>query len=331
MADRRDGVTGVAVVLLLGAFAGSSFAQTVIDACYVRATGTVYRINAPGVFRTACRSADRPMPWTDCAGALRTGSAAGGDLSGTLPNPQVVGLRGRQIDATVPADGQVLRFDQAANAWKPATPASGVTDHGQLTGLGDDDHTQYLLASGARASVDGFAVTGTIGSGFLPATGAGTRLLWFPGRAALRAGNVTQSDPTAWDLPNIGLGSLAVGSDVRASGDHSQALGATAIASGIFSRAFGMATPASGDYSTAIGPNATASGNAATAIGFQAIASGANSMALGQEVTASGATSTALGFHASSNGQEGSFVYGDHTFAGDVTATAPNQFVVRAS
>jgi len=109
------------------------------------------------------------------------------------------------------------------------------------------------------------------------------------------------------------------------------ALGATAIASGIFSRAFGSATTASGDYSTAIGPNATASGNAATAIGFQAIASGANSMALGQEVTASGATSTALGFHASSNGQEGSFVYGDHTFAGDVTATAPNQFVVRAS
>lgn len=27
----------------------------------------------------------------------------------------------------------------------------GVTDHGALTGLGDDDHTQYLLASGGRA------------------------------------------------------------------------------------------------------------------------------------------------------------------------------------
>lgn len=27
----------------------------------------------------------------------------------------------------------------------------GVTDHGALTGLGDDDHTQYLLVSGARA------------------------------------------------------------------------------------------------------------------------------------------------------------------------------------
>lgn len=29
--------------------------------------------------------------------------------------------------------------------------AAGVTDHGELTGRGDDDHIQYLLASGARA------------------------------------------------------------------------------------------------------------------------------------------------------------------------------------
>lgn len=28
---------------------------------------------------------------------------------------------------------------------------AGVTDHGDLTGLGDDDHTQYVLVSGARA------------------------------------------------------------------------------------------------------------------------------------------------------------------------------------
>ena len=30
------------------------------------------------------------------------------------------------------------------------TASAGVTDHGALTGLGDDDHTQYLLATGAR-------------------------------------------------------------------------------------------------------------------------------------------------------------------------------------
>jgi len=40
----------------------------------------------------------------------------------------------------------------------------GVTDHGGLTGLGDDDHTQYALADGTRglfqrAQPDQFAVT----------------------------------------------------------------------------------------------------------------------------------------------------------------------------
>lgn len=30
-------------------------------------------------------------------------------------------------------------------------PGGGVTDHGSLTGLGDDDHLQYLLANGTRA------------------------------------------------------------------------------------------------------------------------------------------------------------------------------------
>lgn len=36
-------------------------------------------------------------------------------------------------------------------AWIQELASSGVTDHGALTGLGDDDHTQYLLVSGARA------------------------------------------------------------------------------------------------------------------------------------------------------------------------------------
>jgi hypothetical protein len=35
---------------------------------------------------------------------------------------------------------------------------AGVTDHGALTGLGDDDHAQYLLASGGRALAGNMAV-----------------------------------------------------------------------------------------------------------------------------------------------------------------------------
>jgi hypothetical protein len=39
--------------------------------------------------------------------------------------------------------GQVLAW--SGSAWVATTPAAGVTDHGALTGLGDDDHSIYML------------------------------------------------------------------------------------------------------------------------------------------------------------------------------------------
>lgn len=46
------------------------------------------------------------------------------------------------------SSGQALVWN--GSAWAPA--AAGVTDHGALTGLGDDDHSQYALADGSRGS-----------------------------------------------------------------------------------------------------------------------------------------------------------------------------------
>ena len=43
--------------------------------------------------------------------------------------------------------------------WKAAS-GGGVTDHGALTGLDDDDHTQYLLADGTRAMTGNLAIGG---------------------------------------------------------------------------------------------------------------------------------------------------------------------------
>lgn len=47
----------------------------------------------------------------------------------------------------------------------------GVTDHGALTGLGDDDHTQYLLADGSRAMTGALSATSITVSGTIDATG----------------------------------------------------------------------------------------------------------------------------------------------------------------
>jgi len=40
-------------------------------------------------------------------------------------------------------DGQVVVWDNVAGEWQAQTPVSGVTDHGLLSGLADDDHPQY--------------------------------------------------------------------------------------------------------------------------------------------------------------------------------------------
>jgi len=52
-----------------------------------------------------------------------------------------------------PDDGQVATWSAALKAWIAADPTGdGVSDHGLLTGLGDDDHPHYALADKSRPS-----------------------------------------------------------------------------------------------------------------------------------------------------------------------------------
>lgn len=50
---------------------------------------------------------------------LKTGEAASGDLAGSYPAPQLVSLRGLPISPVLPADGQVLVWNQSAGQWEP--------------------------------------------------------------------------------------------------------------------------------------------------------------------------------------------------------------------
>jgi hypothetical protein len=109
-----------------------------------------------------------------------------------------------------------------------------------------------------RVNVDaGILIGGTYdgdGSGTgIPAEGAGTRMMWYPRKAAFRAGGI---NGTQWDAANIGDYSVAIGQDVRASASNAVA--------------FGLRSTAAQQSSFAVGEDNTASGAASVALGYHA-------------------------------------------------------------
>ncbi|MBK8522052.1 MAG: hypothetical protein IPL54_14685 [Chitinophagaceae bacterium] len=134
--------------------------------------------------------------------------------------------------------------------------------------------------------------------GSAPISGAGRRMMWYPGKSAFRAGYV---DGNQWDQANIGSYSFAAGLNTIASGVGSAALGYETRALGIFAMAFGGAT-ASGDYSFAMGSSSTASGYTSSALGNSVTASGSYARVLGNYSTASGNYSTVAGNYSTANG-----------------------------
>ena len=163
--------------------------------------------------------------------------------------------------------------------------------------------------------------------GGIPAEGVGTRFMWYPGKAALRAGKVYGSQ---WDDVNIGVYSTAMGSDTTASGNWSTAMGVATTANGHATTAMGYYTDASGDYSTAMGIYTTASGRNSTAMGDTSIASGLISTAMGYHATASGYNSIATGNYTTASGSV-STALGINTIASGDYSVAMGEGVTAAS
>ncbi len=125
-----------------------------------------------------------------------------------------------------------------------------------------------------------------------PATGPGTRMMWYPQKAAFRVGGVTS---TQWDKDSIGIYSFASGLNTKAVGNYSTSMGFGTNASEDYSTSIGSLTKASGTYSTSMGSNTTASGNYSTSMGQNTTASGTFSTSMGLNTKAKAYASLSIG------------------------------------
>jgi hypothetical protein len=296
--------------------------------------------------------------WRDSAG--QTGSFAFTPGAGTGGSPRSSGgtigaaaIDSSQVQVRVSGSCAAGLFMQSIGqggavgcaAASSGAGITGMTAGAGLVGGGTAGNVALALrttASGAFdfANVNGVVMAGTYGTGSFAVSGAGTRLLWYPRKAAFRAG---RTDGDEWDDASIGNYSTATGLSTMATGEYSTALGSSTTASGAASTATGSVTTASGVYSTAMGAGTTASAFYSTAMGFNTRASGTASTAMGEFTTASGYASTALGGYAIAAGTasmaignaharfNGSFVWGDYASLTRQIDYEPNQFVVRAT
>jgi hypothetical protein len=286
---------------------------------------------SPGAGKVLTSDTHGLASWTMLS-SLPPSGPAGGDLTGTYPNPAISSnavtsakiangaVTPAKISSTGAVPGQMIKYDGTNVVW--ASPASGGGTLDQAYDFGGAGVGRTITADAGAvviAGVDGFLVTaGTTTQGAISASGGGARMMWYPKKRAFRAGYV---DGTQWDDVNIGLYSNAMGYGTTASGSSCTAMGYGTTASGTESTAMGRNTTASGDFSTAMGRSTTASGNRSTAMGSSTTASGEYSTAMGYNTTAVGNRSTAMGSSTTANATE-STAMGVLTTASGGAATA---------
>lgn len=263
--------------------------------------------------------------------SLLSALAAGALAAGALPAAaQTDSIRACYL----PTTGNVYRIGTPDTRPTCASP-SHVRFAWATPDLGIGGNYLLRLRSGSpptdRFLVDvagGVAALGQTGLGTIPASGPGTRMMWYPGRGVFRVGSV---DGAQWDDGNAGDYSFAGGNNNIASTYGTFAYGDGNNVNGLLGAGFGNNNTVSGTVGFAAGGSNRCTGLGCVAIGFSNNAGGQGSVALGYHVTANADFSTAIGYRASVRGHSGATVFGDQSTFDSVLAVANNEFVVRAS
>ena len=215
---------------------------------------------------------------------------------------------------------------------------SGTTDLLSLSASGtystgpfDQEWFRVDNAGGvlARGTWDG--TNDIVGAGTIPATGDGTRLMWYPAKGAFRVGFASGA---VWDDANIGHGSFAMGANNRVSGLNSWAFGNDNIVTGLQSGAFGKFNNISGINSYAFGNLNTLSGNNSLVNGSNNTVNStasSGSTALGINHTLSAAQSFAIGERATVTNSRAVVVSLGNSFGVATNDAGANTLTVRAA
>jgi hypothetical protein len=132
-----------------------------------------------------------------------------------------------------------------------------------------------------------------------PISGMGTRMMWYPQKAAFRVGYVNGSN---WDKDSIGLYSFATGFNTKAKGASSVSLGGQTQSIGDYSTSMGYFTAAKGNYSTSMGLDSYADGFASTAMGYRTAAVGSYTLSVGYGDSAIGESAVSMGYFTKARG-----------------------------
>lgn len=239
-------------------------------------------------------------------------------------------------------------------SWLTAFVLTTQIMHAQNVGIGTSNPVARLHVVDSNVLFTGPLSVQSNTSANPPVQGPGARVMWYPQKAAFRAG---LAFGLQWDKDSIGIISVALGNSTKAKGESAFAAGAGSSASGDRSTAFGEFSEASGigslaagfrslasgrnaiamgsfttataDYAVALGNANNATGFASFAYGQDATASNNTAVAMGIQSAASGFSSLAMGQQASASGQ-GSIAIGTETQASALTAAAIG-FRARAS